>query len=145
MNIDEMWKKGKIRIEDGVLYSDGTFFPISGSPKSGYVIEKNESIFPLIENNPSNWFFYSVSSKQFNSKYNFVAGSGGYEGEGFVAALEKNGSLVWVIHLIDSECLEIEYCSEYELYVSGSEGYIKNSFVIPFEAPELFTHTLTKM
>ena len=145
MNIDELWKKGKLRLEEGVLYSDGTFFPISGSPKSGYVVEKKENILPLIENNPKNWFFYSISSKLFNSKFDFVAGSGGLEGEGFVAALEKNGSLAWVVHLMDSEYLEIESCSEHELFVSGSDGYRKNTFIIPFEIPELFTHTLTNM
>ena len=139
-----MWKKGKARFDEGVLYSDGTFYPVFGSSDSNFAVGEKQSICPLIESEPNFWFYYQVSSELTSSKYNFVAGCGGLEGEGFVAALEKDGSLFWYIFLTASECLEIESCSDSELYVSGSDGYFKNSFTIPFDSPELFTHTSTE-
>ena len=145
MNIVEMWKKGKSRVEQGVLYSDGTYFPVYDSSSSGYEAGAMESIAPYLMHEPEAWFYYSISSKRRIGNTLLVSGSGSYEGEGFVALLGENESLLWVLHLEGCESLEIETCFENEVLVFGSNGYEKNLFIVPYTNPEKFTYKQERM
>ena len=139
MNIVEMWGKGKSRIEQGVIYSDGKYFPVYASSNSEYEAGSEESIDPFILKNPKWWFYYSISSKSRIGNNVLVAGGGPYEGEGFVALIDEKSSLIWVLHLEGCEVLEIETCFETEALVFGSNGYERNSFLVPYRNPEQFT------
>ena len=145
MNIVEPWKKGKSRIEQGVIYFDGTFFPVYQSANSGYEVGAKENIAQHILQEPEGWFYYDVSSKSRLGNKMLIAGSGSYEGEGFVALLDENESLLWVLHLEGCEALEIEACLENEAVVFGSNGYELNSFLVPYNKPEAFTFKKKRM
>lgn len=145
MNIVEMWKKGKSRIEQGALYSDGTYFPVYNSSVSGYEVGAIERIAPYLVQEPDGWFYYSISSRHRIGNTVLVAGGGPYEGEGFVALLGENESPLWVLHLEGCEPLEIETCFENEAMVFGCNGYEKNSFIIPYANPEKFSYKQERM
>ena len=140
-----MWKKGKSRIDQGVLYSDGTYFPVYNSSISGYEIGAITSIAPSLVQEPGGWFYYNISSRRRIENTLLVAGGGSYEGEGFVALLGENESLLWVLHLEGCEPLEIETCFENEALVFGSNGYEKNTLIVPYANPEKFTYKQERM
>jgi len=134
-----MWKKGKLRVEVGIIYQDGSYIPILGRPSTGYHLGEKMPVELLIQNKPNFWFYYSIISRQIIDRFILITGNGGLEGEGFVAFLDQNEVPIWIIHFDDSEPLEIKSFTDHKVVVVGDDGYRFNEFVIQLDQPELFT------
>ena len=77
--IEQMWKKGRSRVEVGVIYQDGSYVPILGCSSIRYDLGEKISIEPLIQKEPDLWFYYSIVSRQLIGDRTVIAGGGSLE------------------------------------------------------------------
>lgn len=138
----DLWNNEKIRIEQGIFFSDDTFIEIEGGCLRGYSIGNRKKVSHLFTENPDWDFEYCEMDSIIKNNIQIVTGCGSYEGEGFVALI-KESKLVWVVHIEDSEPLKIKELTDSQIVVVGA-GYVgKKTYTFPLASPEKFNFEIS--
>lgn len=135
--IEEYWKRGKCRTEDGVFFPSGKVLLFSGND---YTIVSETTIEALMVESPESWFEYDQLFEKEMNNYHIQGGSGPMEGEGWLAAsLLPDEKLIWILHLNASEAFTSADIKHNTIIAISEEYPTKKEWVIPIDHPELLT------
>ncbi|MFC0539900.1 hypothetical protein [Kutzneria chonburiensis] len=99
--IEELWRAGRLPIEDGVFFADGRSYAVDVDGSALRVVEEID-LAELLAEDPD-WLTSIDITREAPAPGGFVcAGEGSHGSEGFFARLDADRKLVWVCYLSES-------------------------------------------
>lgn len=135
--IQDKWRNWECRIEDGVFFSNDEYIGLSFDAVGLTHATARVPIQTLIDEEPDGWADIDAACECSNDQYTVMGGGGSWEGEGWVAVVEKaNHQLKWLLHLSDSEAVT-ELAIEGETVKAVATEYpFRSTLKIPMTKPE---------
>jgi hypothetical protein len=97
-----MWRRNRIRLEDGIFFSDDSWIPLTTGDDGRLKAGERTSLEEILESNPDGWTEVDPSAgcEASIGGLKVVGGGGAWDGEGFVALLDSTTLRpVWVLHV----------------------------------------------
>ena len=97
--VEGQWDRRRCRVESGISWPDDTWTAMSALATDEYGMGERVALDAL---DPDGWSEIEAHHRVESGDYIVYSGGQAWEGAGFVA-LEKDGGLVWLLQLNDSE------------------------------------------
>lgn len=128
----ELWKRRQCPIEDGFFYLDGTYRPIIFR-ENEISIAESQSALDLSGHSTDCYPNCYLTADGLE----ILAGSGSWEGEGFIALQRGTAeSLVWILHHSKAESFVEVALNDGVLFAVSREYPIRFDWQIPLDRPE---------
>ena len=140
--IDEKWRAGRCRIEDGIYFGTDEFAALDGRPGSGYQVSKRKPVASLIEERPDYWCQFNelVDLSIEDGRLQVQAGETSWDGDGVIYLVDvQEQRLVWLIHLSGSEPFVEVRSDDTHIFAASSQYPVRYEWRIPINNPEGFT------
>jgi hypothetical protein len=99
--IQELWRDGRLPIEDGVFFADGRSYAVDVAGSALQVVEE-VNLTEILAEDPD-WLTSIDITRETPAPGGFVcAGEGSHGSEGFFARLDGDKNLIWVCYLSES-------------------------------------------
>jgi hypothetical protein len=99
--IEELWRSGRLPIEDGVFFADGRSFAVDVVDSRLEAVDEVD-LAQILADDPD-WVTSIDITREVPAPGGFVcAGEGSHGSEGFFARLDEAKNLVWVCYLSES-------------------------------------------
>ncbi len=125
------------RHEDAVYYANGKAALLTGSPESGYRVERTTTVMALALAEPEAWTHIYFMHQSEQGKFAALAGETSWAGAGFVALRRLSGEFCWIVHL--SNCnnfISLSINSSTVTAISDALAPRQARFEIPIDFPE---------
>ena len=135
--VQDKWHSWECRDEDGVFFPNDEYIGLSFDAAGLTHTTARVPVETLIDKTPDGWTDIDAACECSNDQYTVMGGGGSWEGEGWVALVEKeNRELKWLLHLSDSEAIT-ELTLEGEVVRAVATYYPFRSILkIPITRPE---------
>jgi hypothetical protein len=115
--IQELWRDGRLPIEDGVYFADGRSYAVEIVDSGLQVVTKVDPAWD------PDWLTSIDITRESPAPGGFVcAGEGSHGSEGFFARLDGDRRLVWVCYLSESNPIDGLTVTDNELTVASTAG-----------------------
>jgi hypothetical protein len=119
--ISDLWRDGRLPIEDGVFFADGRSYAVDIVGSSLQVVERVDLAEILAED--PDWLTSIDITREAPALDGFVcAGEGSHGSEGFFARLTADKSLVWVCYLSESNPFDKLTVTDHNLTAVSTSG-----------------------
>lgn len=136
---ERMWRRNRIRLEDGIFFADDTWIPLTMNDEGSMVAGERLALEQILEDNPDGWAEADPAPgcEAVSGTLRAIGGGGAWEGEGFVALLEGgSGKLVWLLHLSSAERFRSMEIRGDVLVAVSEEPPNRLEWTIPLTEPE---------
>ncbi|HEV7301179.1 MAG TPA: hypothetical protein VGN72_17565 [Tepidisphaeraceae bacterium] len=127
----DRWARQECRIEYGIYFPDDTYVPFDGMKAAG----KRRQVGPLVSARPDGWasldpvLLVEVGVQVWG-------GETSWEGVGFLAVCEPNGSLKWLLHCEDSEPFVSAQVQDGTVVAVSNDGILRRyDWQVPLKSP----------
>gem|GEM_PF-2135951 len=99
---ERMWRRKRVRMEDGVFFGDDTWVPLVPDSSEGFSAGERTGTEAIMEAEPDGWAELDSTPGLMAKTGDLVidAGGGSGEGEGFVTAADREGGrFLWILHV----------------------------------------------
>jgi len=134
--IQDKWNEGQCRNEDGIFFANDEYIPLFWTA-SGVEVGERQTIQNIVHEHSDGLCNFYANCECSNEAYLALGGGGSWEGEGFVALIEKmNHKLMWILHLQDLEDVD-EIVIEGEFIKATATVYPRhNTLTISITQPQ---------
>lgn len=136
---ERMWRRNRIRLEDGIFFADDTWIPLTLDDEGTIAVGERAALEEILETNPDGWAEVSPvhGCEARSGELRATGGGGDSEGEGFIAVTDGNSQrLLWLLHLSCSERFRTLDVSDSILRALSEEHLRKLEWAIPLGKPE---------
>jgi hypothetical protein len=141
--IQSKWNEEECREEDGVFFPNDEYIPITRKADGEFHAGVRQSVQSIVDEEPDSWADVYAACEHSNDEYTVIGGGGSWEGEGFVALVQKsNRELSWILHLQNIENVT-EIVIEGEIIKATAVYYPHhNVLTIPISEPQAISINL---